>query len=43
MFKEMWLEFCRYILSNYYDDMSIIHIQGPLNLRGPGAAAPSAS
>jgi len=44
MFKEMRRAFCREgrrdISSNCYDVLSILHIQRPLNLRGPGAGAP---
>lgn len=47
MFK-MWRAICREgrrrrdASSNYYNFFSIFHIQGPLNLRGPGAGAPRA-
>jgi len=39
MFMEMRVR--RNIASNYFDDLSIFHIQGTLNLSGPGASAPS--
>ena len=46
IFQEMWRVFCRKgrqrrdLLSDYYNVLSIFHIQGPLNLRAPALCGP---